>query len=708
MAKEYKPDGVKQKEYDTDELKSILQGELADAVDYNDQLSIDRVDNTEYYLGESPPNVSDQQSGYISTDVRDSILYMLPSIMRVFFGAKKIVEFVPKNSEDVKMAEQQTDYINHVVQQKNNGFQVFYNAFKDALVRKAGFVKAYYDDSLEITNYSYDGLSEEARNVLLTDPFVEVVSETYEMETVQTQDPTTGEVVEVEKPSQYNLKIRRVKNKNDIVIEAVPPEEILLSRNARSLEDASYVAHRRIMTTSELVAMGYDKEEIEEYGGATDYDATSQMEAQARNPFADITDVTRTDQDEIYYVEHYLFYDLDEDGIDERIKVCSIGECHIINVEPVNDLPIVMFCPDPEPHTAIGSCPTDYVKQVQNTKSQIMRDVLDSLGNSVHPRLAITEGMVNIDDVLNTDIGQPIRQRAPGSVQPINIAFMGKEAFPVLQYLDEAKENATGVSKASAGLNAQALQSATQTAVQNTISSAQGRTELICRHFAESGMKPLFKIINNLVVMHSQEPETFRLNNEFITIDPRFWDSDKDISVNVAISKSSDEEKLKTLTLVLAQQEKALMQMGANNPLVTGQQYANTLTKIIEMAGFKDANQFINTTVQTPPPNPEDEKPSGEELLAMAETKKAEATAQKSVIDAENNRLKILLDDDFKRDQAQADAVLKVMEINAKYGTALDTKIIDALLERDKEVIRQEQKLRANGLTTSDPTIPEM
>ena len=71
MAKEYKPDGVKQKEYDTDELKSILQGELADAVDYNDQLSIDRVDNTEYYLGESPPNVSDQQSGYISTDVRD-------------------------------------------------------------------------------------------------------------------------------------------------------------------------------------------------------------------------------------------------------------------------------------------------------------------------------------------------------------------------------------------------------------------------------------------------------------------------------------------------------------------------------------------------------------------------------------------------------------------------------------------------------------
>ena len=114
MAEKYEVDGVKQKEYDTDELKSIVQGELSDAIDYNDQLSLDRVDNTEYYLGESPANVSDQQSGFISTDVRDSILFMLPSIMRVFFGAKKIVEFVPKNADDVEMAEQQTDYINPV------------------------------------------------------------------------------------------------------------------------------------------------------------------------------------------------------------------------------------------------------------------------------------------------------------------------------------------------------------------------------------------------------------------------------------------------------------------------------------------------------------------------------------------------------------------------------------------------------------------
>ena len=37
--------------------------------------------------------------------------------------------------------------------------------------------------------------------------------------------------------------------------------------------------------------------------------------------------------------------------------------------------------------------------------------------------------------------------------------------------------------------------------------------------------------------------------------------------------------------------------LGPNNPLVNLQQYANTLTRMIEMAGFQDAQSFINTEV---------------------------------------------------------------------------------------------------------------
>ena len=398
-------------------------------------------------------------------------------------------------------------------------------------------------------------------------------------------------------------------------------------------------------------------------------------------------------------------YDLDEDGVAERIKVCTIGNgCEIINVEPCDVLPIAMFQSDPEPHTVVGQCMADYLKGIQSAKSQIMRDTLDSLGHSIFPRMVITEGQVNIDDVLNTDIGQPIRVRTPGAVQPLAVPFVGKDAFPVLNYLDSVKEDRTGTSKASAGLNADALQSSTKTAVAATMSASQGRTELICRHFAETGMKPLFKIIYNLVVRHQNQEEMFRLNNEFIPVDPRYWDADKDVEISVAISKTSDEEKAQFLNQLVQIQTQAFQQMGGQNPLVTPQQFSNTLARLIELAGFKDAQEFINTEVVMPPEDPSQEKPSGEELLAMAESEKAKAQANKAILDAENDRLKMMMDDDFKRDQANTDALLKVMELNAKYGTELQMNEVNAYLERDKEEIRQRNK---NGqLNGSNPITP--
>ena len=303
---------------------------------------------------------------------------------------------------------------------------------------------------------------------------------------------------------------------------------------------------------------------------------------------------------------------------------------------------------------------------IQAAKSQIMRDTLDSLGHAIFPRMGIVEGQVNIDDVLNTDIGQPIRMRAPGMVQPFTVPFVGKEAFPVLSYLDEAKENRTGVSKASAGLNADALQSSTASAVSATMSGAQGRIELICRHFAD-GMKDLFKLVNSLVIKHQEQQDVMRLNNEFIPVDPRYWDSDKDMMINVAISKSSDEEKFQVLTSLAQKQEQIMQTLGPQNPLVDLQQYANTLSKMIEMAGFKDAKTFINTEIPPMPPQPpEQQKPDPAEMLAQAEAMKAQNLGQKAIIDAETDRMKIIMEDDRNRDEAEANMKIKIAELQAK------------------------------------------
>ena len=711
MAKKYNEEEIKavvQEETDMIDLVGVIKSEMDDAKDFIHQVGAERAESTEYYLGTEPEGTSSMQSEFVSTDVRESVLFMLPSIMRTFFGTKKIVEFVPKGPEDIEVAQQQTDYINYVIQQKNSGFQVLYDVFKDALVRKTGFVKVFWDDSVTATTHEFTNIDPQSYQALIMDKNVEVIEESVTQETIITIDPMTGEEVTQEIPASYDLTIRRLKPKDQVCIESVPPEEVLISRHARDIETASYVAHRMIKSVSDLVAMGYDQEEMEQYAGygGSALDPESYEEQEARNPFDNMVYPDRNDAGgkDVLYVEHYLYYDYDDDGIDERIKVCTAGNgLEVLNVEPLDELPICMFCPDPEPHTAIGSCPADYLKPIQAAKSQIMRDTLDSLGHSIFPRMGVVEGQVNIDDVLNTDIGQPIRMRAPGMVQPFAVPFVGKEAFPVLGYLDEAKENRTGVSKASAGLNAEALQSTTSAAVSATMSGAQGRIELICRHFAEGGLKTMFKTVNNLVIKHQEAQDVFRLNGKFIPVDPRYWDSDKDMVVNVAISKSSDEEKFGVLTQVAGKQEQILQLLGPQNPLVSMQQYANTLTRMIELAGFQDAQSFVNTEVPPMPPQPQEPpKPDAAEMLAQAEAMKAQVSAQKAMIDAETDRMKIIMDDDRQRDIEEAQLRVKALELQAKYGAQINIAEINAVMERDREGIRQNAKAQAQGLFTNN------
>ena len=231
------------------------------------------------------------------------------------------------------------------------------------------------------------------------------------------------------------------------------------------------------------------------------------------------------------------------------------------------------------------------------------------------------------------------------------------------------------------------------------MSAAQGRIELICRHFAE-GMKDLFGLINNLSIKNQDRAEIIRLNNEFVEIDPRYWDTDKDMVCNVAISKSSDEEQLATLTRLLQKQEQIIQTLGPRNPMVSLQQYANTITKVIEMAGFKDTSQFINSQIPPlPPEDPNSKKPKPEDQLAMAETMKAQAQARKIEVDAETDRMKVVMNDDLERDKFLVSTKLRMAELYGKYGqNAVNLDEVRQILEQNNDELRAMQKAEAQGL----------
>ena len=683
-----------------EELQGVVSSEIVDAINYIDEdIAPIRARATEYYLGEPFGNEEEGRSQVISMDVRDTIQGMLPSLMRTFFGPEKIVEFVPNGPEDVAMAEQATDYVDFVFKRDNHGFKILHTLIKDALVRKVGIAKFWWDESVKVKAMSFTMLDEQSMMLLTSDPDIEIAAvreyPTPGMEPQLVMDPTTGQPVMMPVPMMYDVDIKRRIRSGKVKIEALPPEEFLIDRRAKSIDDATYVAHRCMKTVSELVAMGYDYDMVVSNSG-DNYEFDTNEEYQARNPYAIVRGAVNADPAtrHVLYIESYIKVDFDGDGIAELRKICSIGNSHkIINNEMIDYRPFADFTPDPEPHTFFGMCPADVTMDIQLIKSNVTRGILDSLSQSINPRTAIVEGQANIEDVLNNEVGAVIRMRAPGMVQPFNIPFVGQQAFPMLDYLDDVKQNRTGISKAAAGLDADALQSTTKAAVSATVNAAHQHIEIIARIFAETGLRRLFTGVLKLVVEHQDRPRMVRLRNQFIEMDPRSWDVSMDVVVNVGVGDGTMEERVALLGNVAAKQEQILQTAGPNNPIVSIPQYTNTLVKMLELAGIKDTQSYFTRLPADFQMPEQEDKPSPEEMLAEVQRQSILADIEKKSAELELEREKMIRVDDRERDRIELDGLLRKYDMELKYNTQIQSAEINAALNKDREVIRQEGAL---------------
>ena len=691
---------------DDDELQGIVGTEIDDAIDFIDNtVSPIRAKATEYYRGEPFGDEEDGRSQVVSMDVRDTVQAIMPSLMRVFTSGDKVVEFVPRGPEDVAMAKQATEYVNYVFQKDNAGFLVLHSAFKDALVRKNGVIKFYWDESYETQTSEMTGLDDMALAALSGDPTVsmDIVSSYPAFE--QTEEMAA---VGQEAPLLHDIRATRRLPQGRVKVEAVPPEEFLIDRRAKSIEDAELVAHRRVVTVSDLVAMGYDRDEIDSLASDTD-EMDMNVERYTRNPALTNASSDRSDpaMRKVSYIEAYIKVDRDGDGIAELRKVCVAGVGNkILSDQPWDVVPFASFCPDPEPHDYFGMSIADIVMDIQRIKSVVMRNTLDSLAMSIHPRIAITEGQVNIDDVLNTETGAIIRQRSPGQVQPLTMPFVGQQAFPVLTYMDEVKQNRTGISKAAAGLDADALQSSTAGAVAATVNAAQQHIEMIARIFAETGMKTLFRGILRLIVQNQDAIRMVRLSNEFVPIDPRSWNASMDASANVALGNGTDAERMAMLQNLMQMQKEALTTLGPINPLTDMQKLYNTLSEMTSLAGFKDTSRFWSDPAQFQPPQTPDEPDINEQLIAV-QIQQIQADMQKKAAELQLEREDMLMKDDRERDKMEMELYMSAAELQAKYGTqinveqikkstAISREAMKAQAEMVKEAVRGEEQRPSN------------
>ena len=648
-----------------EKVKAIISNEITDATNfYDDEYSSDRITALDYYLGAEFGNEEDGKSRAIDTVVADTIDSIMPALLRIFTSGDDYVRFAPRLAEDVKKAEQATDYVNFIINNDNDAFRIFYNWLKDALLFRMGVVKFFVEEKDDIKTEEYRDLNDDEFGLLASNPDVEITAHTERKEEIFID----AEMPEGAQNSQtvHDVDIKRKKSSSKIKIDNIPPEEFLFNRRAKTLEDAYFVCHRTTVTVSDLVAMGYDKDEVEEHAGINDLD--NKQEVQLRHQEIESSSgLARSDPSmrEVEYYEIYLKSDLDEDGIAELNKIIAIGHngSHILEQYPCDQIPFAIISPILMPHRMVGRSIYDLTGDLQLIKSTLLRQYLDNTYAVNNSRMVAVEGQVNIDDLIDNVAGGVIRARTPNAVMPLSTPTVGGQILPLMEQIDRLKEERTGMSKASMGLDADSLQSTSAVGINATIKSAQSKIEMYARTISETGVKDLFKGILHLVTKVNNKPRIIRLRNEYVPIDPTEWDTEFDMQVEVGLGRGNEDDQLRGLSMILAEQKQIMQTLGVQNEIVKPEQYLNTIKRMAEISGFKDTEQFFSVpkeSEQRPQTNPQEQAMA---MAQQAEQQKLQAEEMRFQAEMELKREKLMLEMELKREEMQLKLELRKQEL---------------------------------------------
>ena len=615
-----------------------------DGTPYSDSQIIQDPNATyEQILGHDKETANKSQ--YVSTDVRDAIMLMLPSLIRLFAASENVVSLIPRTQADVDNAQQQTNYINYVFWQDNPGFLILYGAFKDAMTVRTGFVKWWTDDVKEKKRKTFINLNPQQLSMIAQgDPTAKLIEH-------EDPDPNTGLFPRVVLEFEVDKPI--------IKVAGVPPEEMRLDRFARSFQTSRIVGHERVVPIDEMVAMGYPREQCVDYlqGQATN---EFTMEAQLRNPgrYAG----TRMG-DGVLYGEWYIKVDGDGDGVAELRYICTMGDDYeIVHDEPANRVKFAVFGVDPISHTIVGDSIADYTKDIQKIKTNMTRAVLDSAAESINPKTVVNELNTDLDDVLNDDVGAVIRTRGDvnNAVAFNNVPFLGAQMLPLFELMNDVLQRRTGLSDAAKGLDAKALQSSSQIGVEAIINGAQERTELVARVLAETGFKDLFTGLYNEVCEAPNQRRSLRINGKWTDVDTGTFDASMGVEVNSTLGKGSDTVRFQSLMQIKQTQEMIMDKFGTTNPVVGIPQYLNTIADMLALSNIKNVGRYFMT------PSPQvlqqiastPKEPDAMTVAAKAQYEKVKSETAQAMGDQQIRQQKQQQDDAFRHEKLRQDLEL--------------------------------------------------
>lgn len=673
------------------ELLRVLQTEQ-DAAYHNNtgQSSRDRERSLRDYMRMPYGTELPGRSQVVASDVFDAVEGMLPDIVDVFVSSDKAVVFEPVGPEDEEAAEQVTNACNHVFYKQNNGFLLLYTAIKDGLMLKTGGVKWYWDEKRVPTFETKRGTAVQVAAYLAATPDAELIEQSdYEPPEEEVQQ---AQAQGVEIPPMVVAKIKTIKKKGKCAIVNVPADEFWVSKRHSSvlLDECPYVAHIAKRTLSEIRQLGFQDVTADDVKAAQDIQRTQDREL--RDMLVDGQDARYNDetQDETqlqgWLAEEYILCDYDGDGVAERRRVIRLGD-KILSNEEASHVQMAAWTPYILTHQFRGVSVADLVTDFQRIRTDIWRAQLDNLdlaNNQETVVLTDSNGspLANIDDVLNRRPGGVLREQVPNAIRPYNQRWQGIEAGPMLEYLEVAKENRTGYTRYSQGMDGDGLNK-TATGVTKIMNASQKRMRLMARIVAEALVAPMFRGVFKTLQDYCIESLSFRLNGRFIQYDPQNWRDGYDMTINVGIG-TGDQLQQQQHLMAIAQAQFMLMQSPMGPMLVDPVNVYEVQSAIAENAGFKNPGRFFSDPRMKPPPPPPppDPKIQLEQAKMQADVQKFQAQAQ---IDREKEATKL---------QAQMAADQNAQEMQARQR-AIE---LEQQASIDREKIASQERIKAAEL----------
>ena len=628
------------------------------------------------------------RSQVVDRSVYEAIQQILPSLSRIFAGGDNVVEFVPTGPEDEEAAEQESDYLNYLVTQKNNWFETTLIWFQDALLTKNAYCMAFMDEKLHTETESYERQSEEALALLLEGDGVEVVGGASYPD--QDADPIgIDELGMPVFPTLYDVQIRRTIPDKRLTFKVLPPENCKIHDKTPdyTLKESPYFEYFEWVTLSDLRAMGFDVDD----DIATDEEGLDSEEENARDLYIEQADEEENPMDpalrRVKARTVWIRFDYNDDGIAELQRVIVVGR-EILFRQEESRIPVASIVPNIMTHRHMGLSVADLVIDVQRIKTAILRQGLDSLYLANNPR-TVYNSLINLDDLLVSRPGGVIESEGTAPVQQnfavLDTPFVFPQAIQGMEYMDQVSETRTGTNRLFQGTDENVL-SETASGIRQLSTMAAQRVEQIARIFASS-VEYLFSVAHELIIKHGHKSETVRLRGQWVDINPSQWKTGRDMRMVAPIGAGNKDAVLARLLNIATLQEKAL---AGGLPIVTPDDAYQTALEITKASDFPAPEKFWTDPQQIPPPEP------GPDYTAMALQVEGDKTQQKreeTEIDAQITKYKADLDAETDRYRADLAAEVDIIVERLKAGK-------DVNMEQIKARLRDQPQHETNAVLT--------